>query len=167
MYHPCGDPNVPNVRNEELEGITLSVYLYVVKKRAPVGAREAMKGARLSSPSVAYRHLEKLEDLGLLQKNEYGEYMVKRKARVGGYVWLGRWMMPKMLVYSAVFLSILIVELGIFAVHFEVENFEFKVFFLLLTVITGLALAVFTVEGLLHRRRFQRSIQTEQAQNAG
>jgi hypothetical protein len=156
---------VPNVRNEELEGITLSVYLYVVKKRAPVGAREAMKGAHLSSPSVAYRHLEKLEGLGLLQKNEYGEYMVKRKARVGGYVWLGRWMVPKMLVYSAVFLGILIIELVVLAIHYEGETYEFKVFFLLLALITGAAMAVFIAEGLMQRRRFQRNIQTERAQH--
>ena len=156
---------MPNAGNEELEGITLSVYLYAVKKSAPVGARDAMKGAHLSSPSVAYRHLEKLEDLGLLQKNEFGEYTVKHKARVTGYIWLGRRMVPKMLVYSLVFLGILIVELVVLALHYEVETFEFKVFFLLLALITGSAMVVFTVEGLLQRRRFRRSIQTEQAQH--
>jgi len=151
-----------NTRNEELEGITLSVYLYVVKKRAPVGARDAMKGASLSSPSVAYRHLEKLEDLGLLEKNEFGEYTVKRKARVAGYMWLGRRLVPKMLAYSLVFMGILIVELVVLGLHFEVETFEFKIFFLLLALITGFAMAVFIVEGLLQRRRFQRSIKTGQ-----
>jgi hypothetical protein len=156
---------VPNARNEELEGITLSVYLYVVKKRAPVGARDAMKGAHLSSPSVAYRHLEKLEDLGLLEKNEFGEYTVKRKARVAGYIWLGRRMVPKMLAYSLLFMGILIVELVVLALHYEVETFEFKVFFLLLALITGFAMAVFIAEGLLQRRRFQRSIKTEQTQH--
>ena len=49
----------------ELEGITLSVYWYVVKEGKPVGPREVMKGAHLSSPSVAYRHLQKLEELNL------------------------------------------------------------------------------------------------------
>jgi hypothetical protein len=156
---------VPATNRDELEGITLSVYLYAVKKGAPVGPRDAMKGASLSSPSVAYRHLEKLEDLGLLQKNEFGEYTVKRKARVAGYVWLGRRMVPKMLVYSLVFMGILIFELAVLALHYEVETFEFKVFFLLLALITGLAMAVFIVEGLLQRRRFQRNIQTEQAQH--
>jgi len=156
---------VPDAKSDELEGITLSVYLYAVKKGAPVGPRDVVKGAHLSSPSVAYRHLEKLEDLGLLQKNEFGEYLVKRKARVGGYTWLGRRMVPKMLVYSLVFLGILIFELVVLAIHYDVETFEFKVFFLLLALITGFAMVVFTVEGFLQRRRFQRSIQTEQAQH--
>jgi len=156
---------VPDAKSDELEGITLSVYLYAVKKGSPVGPRDVVKGAHLSSPSVAYRHLEKLEDLGLLQKNEFGEYVIKRKARVGGYVWVGRRMVPKMLAYSIVFMGILIVELVVLALHYAVETFEFKVFFLLLTLITGFAMVVFTVEGWLQRRRFQRSIQTEQAQH--
>ena len=157
---------MPKARNEELEGISLSVYLYAVKKGAPVGPRDVVKGAHLSSPSVAYRHLEKLEDSGLLQKNEYGEYVVKSKAHVGGYVWLGRRMVPKMLVYSLVFLGILVFEVVVFAIHYEVETFEFKLFFLLLTLITGFAMAVFIVEGLLQRRRLRHVVQSEQPQKA-
>ena len=150
-----------NGNSEELEGITLSVYLYVVRKGKPVGPRDVMKGAHLSSPSVAYRHLQKLEDLGYLQKNKYGEYVTKNKAHVRGYVWIGRRMMPKMLVYSLIFMSILIFELVILALHYSVENYEFKVFFLLLTLITGFAMGVFIAEGLLQRRRTKQSIQTE------
>ena len=65
------------------------MYLYVAKKGKPVGPRDVMKGTNLSSPSVAYRHLQKLEDAGYLAKNEYGEYTVKRKAPIKGNVWLG------------------------------------------------------------------------------
>jgi hypothetical protein len=148
---------VTNPSNEELEGITLSVYLYVVKKGKPVGPRDVMKGANLSSPSVAYRHLQKLEDLGYLQKNNYGEYITKGKARVRGYIWIGRLMLPKMLFYSLIFASILIIEFVVFALHYSVENYMFKVFFLLLVIITGLAVTVFTVEALLHHRRTKLS----------
>jgi hypothetical protein len=122
-----------------------------------------MKGANLSSPSVAYRHLQKLEDLGFLQKNEYGEYLTKNKARVRGYIWIGRRLVQKMLVYSLIFMTILIVELVIFALHYPVENYEFKVFLLLLILVTGFAMAVFMAEALLQRIRIKRSIQTEQA----
>ena len=140
-------------KKEDLEGITLNVYLHAVKKGKPVGPRDVMKDANLSSPSVAYRHLQKLEDLGYLQKNDYGEYTVKRRAHIGGHAWLGRRLLPKMWIYSLLFLAILIVELFVLFIHFSIETLEFKVFFLLLTLITGLALAVFTVEGLLQSRR--------------
>lgn len=118
-----------------------------------MGPENVMKGANLSSPSVAYRHLQKLEDSGYLAKNEYGEYTVKKKAPLKGSVWLGHSLFPKMWIYALIFLGILVVELLIFFIHFGVETDEFKVFFLLLTLITGLALAVFSVEGFLQRRR--------------
>jgi hypothetical protein len=155
---------VPNASNDELEGITLSVYLYAVRKGRPVGPRDVMKGANLSSPSVAYRHLQKLEDMGYLQKNNYGEYVTKNKARVRGFMWIGSHMQPKMQVYALVFISILFVELVVFALHYSVENFMFKVFFVLLILVTVFALAVFTIEALLHHKRTKLK-QTEQTQH--
>ncbi len=142
-----------DANTDELEGTTLIVYLYAVKKGKPVGPRDVMKSVNLSSPSVAYRHLQKLDDSGYIQKNEYGEYTVKRKAHIGGHVWLGHRLYPKMWLYALLFLVILIVELFVLIIHFRVETNEFKVFFLLLTLITGLALAVFAVEGYLQKRR--------------
>ena len=137
---------------EELEGTTLNVYLYVTKKGKPVGPRDVMKAANLSSPSVAYRHLQKLEDLGYIQKNEYGEYVGKRKAHVKGYVWISRRLIPKMWSYSIFFTAILLVELYVLVIHFQEETNEFKIFFLLLMLITGLAMGVFTVEGLIQNK---------------
>ena len=124
-----------------------------MKRGKPVGPRDVMKGLKLSSPSVAYRHLQKLEDTDYLAKNEYGEYTVRRKAVIRGYVWLGRRLLPKMWLYASLFLAILVVELAIFFVHFAIETYEFRVFFSLLTAITGLAFAVFTLEGALQIRR--------------
>jgi hypothetical protein len=152
---------VPKIKSEELDGITLNVYLYIAKKGKPVGPRDAVAGAHLSSPSVAYRHLQKLEDLGLVRKNEYGEYLVKEKASIGGYTWIGAHIYPKMLLYSLFFLSILIVEILVLAIHFSVETEKFKIFFLLLISITGLAMAVFIVEGLFQRKRTRLSVQIE------
>lgn len=142
-----------NASNEELEGITLDVYLHVLRSGKPVGPREVMKAVNLSSPSVAYRHLQKLEDLGYLQKNQYGEYVTKNKAHVAGYVWVGNRLMPKMWRYSLIFCVILAVEAVILAIHYPVEHYEFKVFFLLLILLTLLPIGVFTVEGARLNRR--------------
>ena len=145
-----------NASKADLEGLTLAVYLYIAKKRKTVGPREIMKGINLSSPSVAHRHLQKLEDLGYLKKNKYGEYSVKEKARIRDHVWIGNRLIPKMYIYSVVFLLILIIELFVFAVHFNVENYAFKVFFVLLILITAFAMGVFTLEGFLHKRRIDK-----------
>jgi hypothetical protein len=141
----------------ELEGLTEDVYLYVVRKGKPVGPRDVMKGVNLSSPSVAYRHLQKLEDIGYLQKNAYGEYTIKTKASIAGYVWIGSRLIPQIWRYSLVFLGVFIVEAIVFFLHYPVENYEFKVFFVLLMLITGLALMVFTIEGLIQNRRKYRN----------
>ncbi|MCW4053933.1 MAG: hypothetical protein NWE84_03300 [Candidatus Bathyarchaeota archaeon] len=62
-------------------------------------------------------------------------------------------MLPKMLFYSIIFMMILIVELVVLVIHYSVENYTFKVFFLLLTLVTGFAMGVFAIEALRHRRR--------------
>lgn len=142
--------------NEEIEGTTLDVYLHVLKKGKPVGPREVMKAVNLSSPSVAYRHLQKLEDLGYLQKNQYGEYITKNKAKISGYVWLGHHLIPKMWRYSIIFVAILATELIVLAIHYRVETYEFKIFFLLLILVTVTALGVFTREGMLQNRRHHK-----------
>lgn len=141
----------------ELEGLTEDVYLYIVRKGKPVGPRDVMKGVNLSSPSVAYRHLQKLEDIGYLQKNAYGEYTIKIKASIAGYVWIGSHLIPQIWRYSLVFLGVFIVEAIVLFLHYPVENYEFKVFFILLMLITGLALMVFTIEGLIQNRRKYRN----------
>lgn len=148
-----GARSMTEANKTELEGITLATYLYAVKKNKPVGPRDVMKGVKLSSPSVAYRHLQKLEDMGYLAKNEYGEYTLKRRASIRGYVWLGRRLTPKLWLYALAFLAIIAVELVIFGLHFSVETPEFETFFILLMLITGAAFAVFAVEGYLLNRR--------------
>lgn len=144
-----------NTGNEEPEGTTLIVYSYVVKEGRPVGPRDVMRGVNLSSPSVAYRHLQKLETLGLLIKNEYGEYVVKEKAGISGHLWIGRSLIPRQLLYSLFFMGILIAEIIVLAIHLSVETFEFKVFFLFLALITLAAMVLFLVEGILVLRRIK------------
>ena len=139
--------------DRKLSGITLRVYLYVIRRNRPVGPRDVMKGLKLSSPSVSYRHLQKLEDMGYLKNNKYGEYLLGKRVQVDGYLWFGNRLLQKMLFYSSIFTVILFIELLIFAIHFSVEDYTFKVFFLLLILITGFALIVFLVEWILNSRR--------------
>jgi len=135
-----------------LKGVTLNVYLYVVKKGA-VGPREVMRGVNLSSPSVAYRHLQKLENMDLVTKNELGNYVVTKKVSIHGYMWISRRLLPNPLIYAAIFFVVLITELVVFAVHVSFETDQFKTFFLLLTIITGAAMGLFLIEAWrMHRK---------------
>jgi DNA-binding transcriptional ArsR family regulator len=88
---------------EEIEGNTLSVYAYVAKEGKPVGTRDVSRGANLSSPSVAHRHLQKLEAVGLIERNQYGDYVLKEKTGISGHVWIGRNLVPRLMFYSFFF----------------------------------------------------------------
>ncbi|MCW4045694.1 MAG: hypothetical protein NWE94_09290 [Candidatus Bathyarchaeota archaeon] len=148
---------MPNPSDSLLEGTTLSVYRYVAKEGKPVGPRDVMRAMHFNSPSVGYRHLQKLEDSGLLAKNEYGEYFLRKKAKVKGYHWLGKRLMPNIMVYFYIFLAVFFVEIAVLAMHFAVETYEFKVFFLLGLAITGSAMMFFLIEGLLHIRKISKA----------
>ena len=137
----------------ELQGITLKVYLYIVKKGKPVGPRDVMRSVGLSSPSVAYRHIQKLENMDLLTKNEFGNYVVKEKVGIRGYIWAGRTLLSHPLIYSFIFLGVLGIELAIYVVHASFETQQFQIFFILLTIITIVALILFVIEGLKMQRK--------------
>ena len=138
-----------------LNGRTLKVYLYVVKENRPVGPRDVMRGLNLSSPSVAYRHLQKLEEMDLLTKNVQGNYIATKKIAVRGYVWVKKRLIPNSILYFIVFLSILIIELIVLTIHVSVETDQFKIFFLLLITITTAALILFLIEGLRAFRKIK------------
>jgi hypothetical protein len=147
---------VSNARDGILEGTTLSVYVYVAKEGKPIGPRDVMRGMHLNSPSVAYRHLQKLEDVGLLVENNYGEYSLEKKTKVKGYHWIGRTLLPNIMVYFYFFLGLFITEIVVLAIHFAVETYEFKVFFLLGLSITGIAMMAFLIEGIIRIRRISK-----------
>jgi hypothetical protein len=144
---------VTNEVDEELEGNTLNVYAYAVKEGRPVGPRDVMRGANLSSPSVAYRQLQKLENLGLMEKNQYGEYVSKERTSISGHLWIGRNLVPRLVFYAFFFMGILGAEIAIIAVQVFFFGQSLNVEILYLIVITALAMSLFLGEGILLRRK--------------
>jgi len=138
------------------------VYSYVVKEGKPVGPREVMRGVNLSSPSVAYWHLQKLEGCGLLEKNKYGEYVVKERASISGHLWIGRNLVPRLMCYSLFFMGILGAEIAIIAIQvfFYGQSFDLEIFYLI--VITVIAMGLFLGEGILLLRKTRPEKQTKE-----
>jgi hypothetical protein len=135
--------------SDELEGNTLQVYSFVIKESRPVGPREVMRGANLSSPSVAYRQLQKLEGLGLIEKNELGEYIAREKTGVSGYVWIGKTLVPRMVFYSFFFIGIFLAEivLVIMQLFINQQTISLGVWYSLL--ITAVSMTIFLTESIL------------------
>jgi hypothetical protein len=139
--------------NEELEGNTLNVYAYIVHANKPVGTRDVTRGASLSSTSVAHRHLQKLEELGLIEKNVYGDYILKEKTSVSGHVWVGRNLVPRLIFYSFFFMGAFSAEIAIILIGYLVGGLIVETSFLFLTGMTAVAMILFLVEGVSLRRK--------------
>jgi len=161
---------VASVASEEIEGNTLNVYAYVAKEGKPVGTRDVTRGANLSSPSVAHRHLQKLEALGLLEKNEYGDYMLKQKTSVNGYVWVGRTLVPRLMFYSFFFMGALGSEITIVLVSYLTGAFAIETSFVFLTGMTAVAMILFFVEAVslqkkINQKRHKDGIDKKEEEN--
>jgi len=141
------------VANEELEGNTLNVYAYIVHAAKPVGTRDVTRGACLSSTSVAHRHLQKLEDLGLIEKNPYGNYILKEKTSINGYVWVGRSLVPRLMFYPFFFMGAFSAEIAIILLSYFVGSVVIETSFLFLTGMTAAAMILFLMEGISLRRK--------------
>lgn len=137
---------------DELNATTFQTYVYLVKIGKPAGPRDVMRGANLSSPSVAYRNLQKLMDLGLIVKDEYGNYVVKEKVSLSGYMWVGKNLIPRVFVFGFVFLGVLIAEVAVLLPHLFFGS-PIERSFWLLTIVTIVAAVIFLVEGLRFRKK--------------
>jgi hypothetical protein len=139
--------------DKDIAGNTLIVYAYVVGENRPVGTRDVMRGANLSSPSVAHRHLQKLELLGLIEKNQFGDYVLKEKTGVSGHVWVGRNLVPRLMFYSFFFIGAFGAEIAIILLSYLVPWLVIETSFLFLTAMTAVAMLLFFVEGIQLRRK--------------
>jgi hypothetical protein len=136
---------------DELNATTFQTYVYLIRVGRPAGPRDVMRGANLSSPSVAYRNLQKLMDLGLVVTDKFGNYVVKEKIGLKGYIWVGKSLIPRFTVFGLIFLGVLIAEVSILIPHLLFSS-PVEISFWLLTVITVITAVIFLVEGLRFRQ---------------
>ena len=116
-----------------------------------------MRGANLSSPSVAYRNLQKLMDQGLVAKDEYGNYIAKKKINIKGYVWVGKTILPSFAIFGFIFLAILAAEVAVLVPHLLI-NAPIETATWLLTAVTVIAAAVFMFEAIRFRNKPRQTL---------
>lgn len=95
----------------ELKGKTLLVYWYLLQQPThTVGVREVQRSLNFSSPSIAAHHLQKLENLGLIEKKGTGGYVLEEEVKVGilrFFTRMGSFLVPRYLFYSVLFTTML------------------------------------------------------------
>jgi len=94
-----------------LRGKTLRVYLYFLKNKEARRISQVQRALGFSSPNIAVHHLEKLLRLGVVSKDEFGRYKLKKKVDVTitqGLVNIGSVVLPRFAFYGGFFLVIAI-----------------------------------------------------------
>jgi len=120
-----------------LKGNTLRVYWYLLSKPERLtGARETQRALKFSSPALAVYHLDKLADLGLIEKTN-GEYRVVKTVNVGvlkQFVRVGTLMIPRYFLYATMFTTLLVFYLT----QFKTVNFYSTFALVLVLLATGI-----------------------------
>jgi len=128
-----------DVIESQLKGKTLLVYWFMLRTPgSTVGVREIQRALGFSSPSVASHHLEKLLNLGLVEKTLRGEYILKEEVKVGVlrfFTRLGRFLIPRYLFYSVWFSTMLIIYLAFYGHTGDIHNIVAIIFGVLACII--------------------------------
>jgi len=129
----------------ELKGKTLLVYWYLLQQPThTVGVREVQRALKFSSPSIAVHHLQKLQDLRLVEKKGTGEYVLEEEVKVGilrFFTRMGRFFVPRFLFYSVLFTTMMATYLTLSIVGQVAPSFYAIVF-------GSIALLIFWIETL-------------------
>lgn len=83
----------------KLGDTALRIYLLLLRENKPLSIREVQRMLDLSSPGVAYHHLERLRRLGLVEKDTDGYRAVRRGGVVEGVVIMGSSILPRSAFY--------------------------------------------------------------------
>lgn len=123
----------------ELHRKTWKVYLLLLKSGRPMSVREVQKALHFSSPSLAEHHLERLRDLGLVQKQDVGgHYFLVNEVKIGvlrHFVKLGRLLFPKYFFYAVFSTTLYVVYLTSIMQGFSQESLFITVFWAVISTI--------------------------------
>lgn len=96
--------------DKRVSGTTWDVYLYILMSKEPSGVREVWRMLKLSSPSLAQYHINKLLDLKLIEAASDGKYRVNEREQVEAlrsFVLLRGRLIPRFMFYGALLSGIL------------------------------------------------------------
>ena len=110
----------------ELRGKAWKVYWLLLKRGCPMSVREVQRALHFSSPSVAQHHLDRLCELGLVQKQSAGgSYVLTSDAKIGvlrHFVKLGRLLFPRYFFYAIFSTTFYIIYLAVLMENLSREN---------------------------------------------
>ncbi len=96
---------------KKLTGTTWDVYLCILTSEEPIGVRDIWRNLRLSSPSLAQYHINKIRDLKLIETTTEGKYKANEKEQLDAlksFIKLRGRLVPRLVIYGALVAGMLI-----------------------------------------------------------
>ena len=96
--------------SKRIHGKTLDVYMCILSHDDGVGVRDIWRKLKLSSPSLAQYHVNKLLDMRLITADISGKYIINSKETVEAlrnFLMLRGMIIPRLTIYAALLLGIL------------------------------------------------------------
>ena len=110
--------------NKRIYGTTYDVYLCILTSNSPVGVREIWRALKLSSPSLAQYHVNKLMELKLIEP-QAGKYVTNDQEQLEAlrsFLMLRGMLIPRMVVYAALSAGILTSFLLLYPIQWDFRD---------------------------------------------
>ncbi len=140
---------------KHISGTTWDVYLYILTSNEPIGVRDVWRNLKLSSPSLAQYHINKLLDLKLLLQTQDGKYLVKEKEQIEAlrsFVLLRGRLIPRLVFYGALIA-------GVLAVYLVFKPFRWDFRDLIFLIVSAFSITAFFFEAYNQYRSLRVSVQ--------
>ncbi|MFH0748697.1 MAG: hypothetical protein V1915_02095 [Candidatus Bathyarchaeota archaeon] len=112
-------------KQKRVSGTTWNVYLYILTAEKPRGVREVWRTLKLSTPSLAQYHVNKLLDMQLIEVTSDGKYKandIEQMNVLRGFVLLRGRIIPRLVFYGALLLGILLIYLLFWPIRWDFRD---------------------------------------------
>ena len=138
-----------------ISATTWNVYLYILTSREPVGVRDVWRELKLSTPSLAQYHVNKLLELNMIIQTREGKYVASEEKRVEAlrsFVLLYGKLIPRLVFYGALIAGILAFYLIAWPIEWNYRD---------LTVVTvaAISIAAFFFETYIQHSSLKKGVQ--------
>jgi hypothetical protein len=138
-----------------LSGTTWDVYLYILTSREPLGVRDVWRELKLSSPSLAQYHVNKLLELDMITQTRGGKYVASEEKRVEAlrsFILLYGKLIPRLVFYG-------VLIAGILTFYVIAWPFEWNFRDLTVIAVAVISIGAFLFEAYIQRASLKKGVQ--------
>jgi len=131
---------------QRLTDTALKIYIHMLESDTPLTAREIARSLNIPVSTVSY-YLKKFKDAGIVREVG-GGYVVARRIRIEGFVYVGGKLIPRLLLYAFFFAGLLIGEAALLVGTRSADTWT-----VIALLSTAMSAGIFLYEGLKARRK--------------